>query len=328
MRRSSSGSSRRRRLGGGTPGRDRSPGRWSECPGESAVRTRSSPSAARLIHPRRRPSVPVGNPGARGRADGPEPGPSPGHAVARRPWSQRRSRPPPITSGSGSARRARAAPGPAATGGANGANATGDGTGPRGPSGGDRAGDGGRVAAARRPLGPWRGRMRRRPRTSGRDRVETPGPTAWRPPRITSGTSSTTSTSKCRRERRSGRIAQVLGTGVVAYVGYVLLNSRGAYVLLSLLTARPLWAQVDPLAVLLDWEKDQKRKTRSPDDEETLQSLIEGSRGRERDEEGDSDDAPEPGAHELDRQPPVRRARGRAPARPRGRRTQRAKGPL
>ena len=123
------------------------------------------------------------------------------------------------------------------------------------------------------------------------------------------------------------QIAEVLGTGVAAYVGYVLLNSRGGYVLLSLLTAKPLWAQVDPLAILLDWERDQKRKTRSLDDEETLQPLIEGSQGQERDE-GNTDDAPERGAYELDRQSPVRRSRGRALSRPRSRRAQRAKGPL
>ena len=120
------------------------------------------------------------------------------------------------------------------------------------------------------------------------------------------------------------QVARLLGTGVVAYVGYVLLNGRAGYALMSLLTAKPLWSQVDPLAVLLDWEGDPRRKARRADDEETLQSLIESSRGWEGDEIGDSDIAPEPGAHELDRQPPVRGPRVRALARPRGRRTQRA----
>ena len=103
-------------------------------------------------------------------------------------------------------------------------------------------------------------------------------------------------------------MAQIFGTGAIATVGYLLLNSRAGYFLLSLLTARPLWSQVDPLAVLMDWERDVKRKSKSPDDEESLQSLLEQGQGRARDEEGNTHDASQSGAHKPFGQPSLRRA--------------------
>ena len=129
-------------------------------------------------------------------------------------------------------------------------------------------------------------------------------------------------------EETPRQIVHVLGTGVIAYAGYVLINSRVGYILLSLLTARPIWGQVDPLAVLLDWEKDKKRKAKSPEDEETLQSMLQENQERERAEENKIHDAPQPGAIEPDGQSTVRRARGRALTRPRSRRTERTPGTL
>src|SRR5450432_4600265 len=45
----------------------------------------------------------------------------------------------------------------------------------------------------------------------------------------------------------------VIGTGVIAASGYVLLNSRLGLWLLGLLTSQPLWKQFDPLEVLYAW---------------------------------------------------------------------------
>jgi hypothetical protein len=59
---------------------------------------------------------------------------------------------------------------------------------------------------------------------------------------------------------------------LVASSGYVLLNTRAGYVLLSLLMSRPLWKQFDPLEVLFAHEKEGKD---SDDHEETLLSLVE-----------------------------------------------------
>lgn len=75
----------------------------------------------------------------------------------------------------------------------------------------------------------------------------------------------------------------MVGTGVVASAGYVFLQSRACYLLLSLMTAKPLWNQYDPLAILDDWEEDENRRKRKPvgddlreeqDRGETLQSMI------------------------------------------------------
>jgi hypothetical protein len=130
------------------------------------------------------------------------------------------------------------------------------------------------------------------------------------------------------------RIQEVARTGVVACAGYVFLHTRAGYLLLSLITARPLWSRFDPLVVLIDWEEEEKKKKRRPenedgddDTEETLQSMIEGNRSRVREEEKTSHVSAQPRAHESNHLPPVRRPRARATARPRGRRTQGAKGP-
>lgn len=61
--------------------------------------------------------------------------------------------------------------------------------------------------------------------------------------------------------------------GVVAASSYVLLNTRTGFWLLSLLSARPLWKQFDPLEVLYAWERDRPRTTE--EDEESLVSLVE-----------------------------------------------------
>ncbi len=64
----------------------------------------------------------------------------------------------------------------------------------------------------------------------------------------------------------------VIGTGVMAASGYVLLNSRLGLWLLGLLTSQPLWKQFDPLEVLYAWEEEDRVK--DDQDEETLLSLV------------------------------------------------------
>ena len=54
----------------------------------------------------------------------------------------------------------------------------------------------------------------------------------------------------------------LIGTGILAGSGYVLLNSRLGLWLLGLLTARPFWKQFDPLEVLYAWEDDRNRTIR------------------------------------------------------------------
>ncbi|MGE3817939.1 MAG: Ig-like domain-containing protein [Isosphaeraceae bacterium] len=85
----------------------------------------------------------------------------------------------------------------------------------------------------------------------------------------------------------NGTYVMILGTGMVVSVGYTFLQSRACYFLLSLLTAKPLWNEYDPLAILLDWEREQnqrsrawgkKRKARSREDEESLQTIIASAR--------------------------------------------------
>jgi hypothetical protein len=69
--------------------------------------------------------------------------------------------------------------------------------------------------------------------------------------------------------------AGVLGaTGLVATAGYVLLNTRAASWLLSLLSARPVWKQFDPLEVIYAWEEEEKEQGAG---EESLLSLVEAA---------------------------------------------------
>jgi hypothetical protein len=65
-------------------------------------------------------------------------------------------------------------------------------------------------------------------------------------------------------------------TGAVASAGYILLTGRSLFWLLSALTARPLWKQLDPQEILLDWEKEKEKiQGRKADgEEETLRSLV------------------------------------------------------
>jgi hypothetical protein len=109
-------------------------------------------------------------------------------------------------------------------------------------------------------------------------------------------------------------IAEVLGAGTVAYAGYLFLNTRAVSLMLTLLTARPLWNQVDPLRVLLEWEEEKKGRRKpggEDEDEESLQSLIELNRVRERDGGDLLDVATEPGPHKPNSQLAARRARAR-----------------
>ena len=63
----------------------------------------------------------------------------------------------------------------------------------------------------------------------------------------------------------------LVSTGLIASAGYVLLNSRTGFWLLSLMASRPLWKQFDPLEILYAWEEeDQEREN----NKETLLSLV------------------------------------------------------
>jgi hypothetical protein len=62
-------------------------------------------------------------------------------------------------------------------------------------------------------------------------------------------------------------------TGVLATAGYVLFNTRAGSWLLSLLTAKALWKDFDPIEVLFAWEKEQL-DSEEEDREETLLSLV------------------------------------------------------
>ena len=66
----------------------------------------------------------------------------------------------------------------------------------------------------------------------------------------------------------------LVGTGIIAASGYVLLNSRIGLWLLGLLTSQPLWKQFDPLEVLYAWEDDDEDRAKEEQDEETLMSLV------------------------------------------------------
>jgi hypothetical protein len=68
--------------------------------------------------------------------------------------------------------------------------------------------------------------------------------------------------------------AAIMGVGILAGSGYVLLNSRLALWLLGLVTAQPLWKQFDPLDVLYAWEEDEQNRGLDEEDEETLMSLV------------------------------------------------------
>jgi streptogramin lyase len=68
-------------------------------------------------------------------------------------------------------------------------------------------------------------------------------------------------------------VSAVVGTGLVASTGYVLLNTRAGLWLLSALTAKPLWREFDPLEVLYAWERDENGTDR--EDGETLLGLVE-----------------------------------------------------
>lgn len=65
----------------------------------------------------------------------------------------------------------------------------------------------------------------------------------------------------------------VIGSGVIAASGYVLLNSRLGLWLLGLLTSQPLWKQFDPLEVLYAWEEEEDC-VKDDQEEETLLSLV------------------------------------------------------
>jgi ABC-type transporter MlaC component len=78
-------------------------------------------------------------------------------------------------------------------------------------------------------------------------------------------------------EQPVGRKAMSVGltTVALATAGYVLLSGRAGSWLLSVLTARPLWEEYDPLVVLTAREKERQRTPRlRNEDEETLQSLV------------------------------------------------------
>jgi hypothetical protein len=64
----------------------------------------------------------------------------------------------------------------------------------------------------------------------------------------------------------------LVGTGLLASTGYLLLNTRAGLWLLSVLTAKPLWREFDPLEVLYAWEKEEKGPEQ--EDGETLVSLV------------------------------------------------------
>jgi hypothetical protein len=66
-------------------------------------------------------------------------------------------------------------------------------------------------------------------------------------------------------------MSALVGTGLLASTGYVLLNTRAGVWLLSLLLAKPVWKELDPLEVLYAWEKEQER---AREDGETLPALV------------------------------------------------------
>lgn len=84
-------------------------------------------------------------------------------------------------------------------------------------------------------------------------------------------------------------VRTVVGASVIASTGYVFLNSRIAYWVISALSTRPLWKGFDPLEVIFAWEEEEeerkkahqphfwrRRRRRGGRDQESLQSLVEG----------------------------------------------------
>ena len=63
---------------------------------------------------------------------------------------------------------------------------------------------------------------------------------------------------------------------LAASVGYVLLNAKGLGWVLSLLLARPLYKDFDPLEVILAWEEDAANRRPEEDEDESLQTIVEG----------------------------------------------------
>ncbi len=63
-----------------------------------------------------------------------------------------------------------------------------------------------------------------------------------------------------------------VSTGLIASAGYVLLNTRTGFWLLSLMASRPLWKQFDPLEILYAWEEENQEHVDNR--EETLLSLV------------------------------------------------------
>jgi VCBS repeat-containing protein len=59
--------------------------------------------------------------------------------------------------------------------------------------------------------------------------------------------------------QRRAQTMVAAGVATTAATGYVLWNLRNFYLLASLLTARPIWRQLDPLAILDVWDKEKKK---------------------------------------------------------------------
>ena len=72
--------------------------------------------------------------------------------------------------------------------------------------------------------------------------------------------------------RPATRDSAPFGTGLIASAGYILLNTRTGFWLVSLMASRPLWKQFDPLEILYAWEEETKENDETK--EETLLSLV------------------------------------------------------
>jgi hypothetical protein len=74
-------------------------------------------------------------------------------------------------------------------------------------------------------------------------------------------------------------LRSVAATGVLATAGYVLLNTRAGFWLLSLMTTRPLWKDFDPLEVVYAWENEdepqEQEQEADKDKDGSLLSLVE-----------------------------------------------------